>query len=459
MTNQAILNSDLYKTYYAIATGVEPPKSKKTKWKSDSAISSEETPSKKKPTIAKKDMKELVLNQGFLMYPNMIMKVAESWGDSGEEDDDDDSDGNDDDDDNDEHEEEEEEENVDEFIDKEDDINNANEENKEELDDDQHNVSQESVFEQEEEDAHVTLIIFHDTQKTEGLMKSSSVSSDFTKKLLNFENVSPADNKIASLMDITVRHEEPSNRYIENKQREAIQQAIQSYVAECKKEALADMKEYIDLIDKSQNVTESLEVVVLVKSSSQPKSTYEATASLSEFELTKILMDKIEEHQSYLRADYKRELYDALVNSYNNDKDLFDTYGEVFTLKMRRDDKDKDQDPSARSDRGMKRRKSKEPSHTIDDSGVQQTQEFDTGDNDKQPNDEDISKYNWNKKPEQPLTPYPDWNKRQQVIFKPSQTWISNLARAEKPPTSFDELMDTPIDFSAFVMNWLNITN
>ncbi|GKD37544.1 hypothetical protein Tco_1257751 [Tanacetum coccineum] len=77
---------------------------------------------------------------------------------------------------------------------------------------DQHNVSQESGFEQEEEDAHVTLTTVHDTQKTEGPMQSSSVSSDFTKKLLNFENVSPADNKIASLMDTRVHHEEPSGQ-------------------------------------------------------------------------------------------------------------------------------------------------------------------------------------------------------------------------------------------------------
>ncbi|GKE03423.1 hypothetical protein Tco_1395441, partial [Tanacetum coccineum] len=34
-----------------------------------------------------------------------------------------------------------------------------------------------------------------------------------------------------------------------------------------------------------------------------------------------------------------------------------------------------------------------------------------------------------------------------------------DTASAVKPPTSFDELMDTPIEFSAFVMNRLNITN
>ncbi|GKE40573.1 hypothetical protein Tco_1463978, partial [Tanacetum coccineum] len=55
MTNQAMLDSVAYKTYYAIASGVEPPKSKKPKMKYDSAISSKETSSKKNPTKAKKD--------------------------------------------------------------------------------------------------------------------------------------------------------------------------------------------------------------------------------------------------------------------------------------------------------------------------------------------------------------------------------------------------------------------
>ncbi|GKE49870.1 hypothetical protein Tco_1481128, partial [Tanacetum coccineum] len=451
----------------------------------------------------------------------------ESWGYSGEEDDNDEDDsedegdddkGNDDDGDNDDnddekHEEEEEEEYVDERVhtpknyeltDEEDNANNAREENEEEKDDaeelyrdvnvnlrkedveitdvdqggaDQHNISQDSGFKQEDKDAHVTLTAVHDTQKAEGPMQSSYVSSDFTDKLLNFENASPADNEIASLMDTTVHHEKPSNqtsslftvpitvipkitctftttipppppsfnpllqkatptptstasevttsfpalpdfssvfrfndkvtnlerdlsemkqvnqyaqaislipaivdRYIGNKQEEAIQQAIKSHTVECREEALADKREYIDLIDtlvraiikeevKTQlpqilpqavsdfatpvikrNVTESLEAVVLAKSSSQPKSTYAATASFSEFELTMILMDKMEEHKSYLRAEYKKELYDALVKSYNTDTDLFETYGEVFTLKRSRDYKDKDLHPSAGSD-------------------------------------------------------------------------------------------------------------
>ncbi|GJT50461.1 hypothetical protein Tco_0976618 [Tanacetum coccineum] len=55
MTNQALLDSVAYKTYYAIASGVEPPKSKKSLKKSESTISLEESPSKKKHAKAKKD--------------------------------------------------------------------------------------------------------------------------------------------------------------------------------------------------------------------------------------------------------------------------------------------------------------------------------------------------------------------------------------------------------------------
>nr|GEU69921.1 hypothetical protein [Tanacetum cinerariifolium] len=517
MTNKAMLSSDSYKTYYAIATGAKFPKSKKPKRKSDSTISSEETPSKKKSTKAKKDV-PLTKKSGTKPKPtkkkapvkanrgkslNVLSEVAtseaaqlkeisgtnkgidaklgvpdvpkydfksdkESWGDSGEEDDDDkddneddednddgddsdgdDSDGNDDNDDddgnddddcdhertksdrignpnlnqfNEEHEEEEE--NFDEFTDKENDVNNANEDNEEELDDgeelykdinvnlrkedvemtdadqggaDQHNASQDSRFEQGEEDAHVTLTTVSDTQKTEVL--------DFATPVIK------------------------------------------------------------------QNLTESLEAIVLAKSSSQPKSTYEAAASLLKYELTKILLDKMEESKSHLRAGYKRELYDALVKSYNTDKDLFETYVEVFTLKRSQDKKDKDQDPSARSDRGTKRRKSskyvessrdlksKKYKSTSSSKGTSRSQHKSSGKSTHTEKPSHTVGDSGFKKPERPLTPDLDWNKKQHVDFRQPQTWISNIARAKNPPTSFNKLMDTLIDFSMFVMNQLKITN
>ncbi|GJS09378.1 hypothetical protein Tco_0366174 [Tanacetum coccineum] len=203
------------------------------------------------------------------------------------------------------------------------------------------------------------------------------------------------------------------DRYMDNKLGEAIHEAIQEEVKTQLPNILPKAVLDFATLVIERNVTKSLEADVLARSSSQPKSTYEADASLSEYELTKILLDNMEESKSHLRADYKKELYDALVKYYNTDKDLFNTYGE----------------------------------------------EFDTGNNDEQPKDEAAPKNNWFKKPERPLTLDSDWNKRQHVDFRPPQTWISVIARAEKPRTSFDELTDTPIDFSAFFMNWLNITN
>ncbi|GKF06966.1 hypothetical protein Tco_0041190, partial [Tanacetum coccineum] len=49
--------------------------------------------------------------------------------------------------------------------------------------------SQEKSYEQDEEDAHVTLTTAHITQKTKGPMQSSSVSSDFASQFLNLDNV------------------------------------------------------------------------------------------------------------------------------------------------------------------------------------------------------------------------------------------------------------------------------
>nr|GEV58933.1 hypothetical protein [Tanacetum cinerariifolium] len=62
----------------------------------------------------------------------------------------------------------------------------------------------------------------------------------------------------------------------------------------------------------------------------------------------------------------KENLYKALVEAYESDKIILDTYEDVVILKRRRDDDaDKDEEPSAGSDRGSKRRRElKEPEST-----------------------------------------------------------------------------------------------
>nr|GEW87681.1 hypothetical protein [Tanacetum cinerariifolium] len=76
----------------------------------------------------------------------------------------------------------------------------------------------------------------------------------------------------------------------------------------------------------------------------------------------KILIEKMESNKSIYRSDEQRNLYKALFNAYECDKIILDTYGDVVTLKRRHDDADKDEEPSAGSDRGSKRRRErKEP--------------------------------------------------------------------------------------------------
>ncbi|GJX77059.1 hypothetical protein Tco_0323870 [Tanacetum coccineum] len=210
--------------------------------------------------------------------------------------------------------------------------------------------------------------------------------------------------------------------------------------------------------------------VTLGKASSQPQSTYEAASTLTEFELKKILLDKMEKSESYLTAPEHRECYDGLKKSYALDQDFFYSY-DVYILKHGRKDKDKNKDPSAGSDLGLKRRKtskdaepttdpkkkdstsgsskgtksqlrssgksvqSEEPVFEVTDSNMTQDQERDMGDNEDEPRKETASRSEWFKKPTPVQEPTePDWH-------------------------DFDELMSTPIDFSAFIMNGLNISN
>ncbi|GKB76134.1 hypothetical protein Tco_0943029, partial [Tanacetum coccineum] len=106
-----------------------------------------------------------------------------------------------------------------------------------------------------------------------------------------------------------------------------------------------------------QMIQESLEDVVLAKESSQPQSSYEAAATLTEFELKKNLIDKMDKSESYLAAPEHRECYEGLIKSYDLDKSLFSIYGKVYSLKRSKKDKDKDEDPSAGSKRGLEKRK------------------------------------------------------------------------------------------------------
>ncbi|GJR45477.1 hypothetical protein Tco_1313580 [Tanacetum coccineum] len=372
-------------------------------------------------------------------------------------------------------------------------------------------ISQEKTYKQVIDDEHVTLT---STQKSDGSKQSSSVSSDFASKFLNLDNVPPADNEVASLMNVKTHQEDSStqatsfltpispipqqttptptpttepttssiptlldfsflfgfNQRVSALEMEisqfkqvdhsaqlltiikqkilaivddllstiigfAIQMALQSYTAEFEKKAHEEKDRYITVIAKS--------IKGIIKDNQESPSNLAKETSFTEFELQMILLDKLEKGKSYRAAKQHRDLYDALVKSYQLENDLFDSYGKAYSLKRGLEDKDKDEDPPARSDQGLKNQKTSKDAKPSRGSNLLSK----------------ATKHDWFKKPERHPTPDPDWNKRQHVDFRPHQTWISQVVRAEEPPTSFDELMHTPIDFFAFILNRHNITD
>ncbi|GJV44632.1 hypothetical protein Tco_1429168 [Tanacetum coccineum] len=221
-------------------------------------------------------------------------------------------------------------------------------------------------------------------------------------------------------------------------------------------------------------VKESLEDVVLAKESSQPQSSYEAAATLIEFELKKILIDKIDKSESYLAAPEHRECYKGLNKPYDLDKTIFSTYDRG--LKKRKTGKDaapatgpkakESQSGLSKGDKSQSKSTGKfvhseEPEFEVADSDMPQDQEENPDNDDEEPKEKVASKREWFTKPTQPQEPTnPDWNVDKTPKQGQNQSWLMSLASStEKLSKTFDELMSTPIDFSVFIMNGLKINN
>ncbi|GJX33887.1 hypothetical protein Tco_0245444 [Tanacetum coccineum] len=114
-----------------------------------------------------------------------------------------------------------------------------------------------------------------------------------------------------------------------------------------------------------KTINEQLESKILTRSSNEAKTSHAVAANLSEMELKKILIDKMESNKSIHRSDHQKTLYKALVDAYESDKLILDRYGDTIMIKRRRDDQDEDEEPSAGSNLGSKRRRArKEPEST-----------------------------------------------------------------------------------------------
>nr|GEY28050.1 hypothetical protein [Tanacetum cinerariifolium] len=279
------------------------------------------------------------------------------------------------------------------------------------------------------------------------------------------------------------------HQYMEQQMNEAVKVAVQIQ-SDHRDEAQRENAEFLRTA-----MNERLEAKILTRSSHSSRTSYVVAADLSEMELKKILIEKIEGNKYIQRSDEQRNLYKALVDAYESDKIILDTYGEIVTLKRRRDDDaDKDEETSVGPDRGSKRRRegkepesASAPAETATRSVGRSTQgsrsrqasasestlaeepmlttsqmeepshlEFDTGADD-QPIVQSFQHPEWFSQQQKPPSSDRDWNKTMPAVHGSIQPWISELAKQVDTRSSFNELMDTPLDFSNFLINRIKV--
>nr|GEX66307.1 hypothetical protein [Tanacetum cinerariifolium] len=175
------------------------------------------------------------------------------------------------------------------------------------------------------EDAHVTL--FAIPQKAKVPVTSTSHSSDLASKFLNFLDIPHTDAEIVSPMDVIMKDE--FMNFLLTSLTARITEQFNNQLPQILPKKVSNFPPSpppSSVIQKM--VKRSLEDVYLAKESSQPQSSYEAVATLLEFELKKILIDKMDKSESYLAAPKHKEGYEGLKKSFDLDKTIFSTYEE-----------------------------------------------------------------------------------------------------------------------------------
>ncbi|GJV94262.1 hypothetical protein Tco_1545839 [Tanacetum coccineum] len=262
--------------------------------------------------------------------------------------------------------------------------------------------------------------------------------------------------------------------YLANKINEPVKTAVQLQSDRLRNEAQAENEDFINTLDENMRkiikkqvkeqvkeqvsknlpkieklVNDQLEAEVVTCSSNQAKTSHAVAANLSELELKKILIDKMENNKSIDRSIQQKTLYKALVDTYETDKDILETYKDTVAFKRRQDDEDEDEESFVGSNQGSKRRRARkepestsapkektskstgkskegskshqksigksaqaeEPIHADRDLEEPAHHEFNIGFTKDQPVNKTTQHHDWFQKPTKPPTPDCDWNK------------------------------------------------
>nr|GEV24774.1 hypothetical protein [Tanacetum cinerariifolium] len=343
----------------------------------------------------------------------------------------------------------------------------------------------------EEEDDDIVKDLYGDLNIKDSEIPTRLMLNKFDQRVFAFETKVSEFNQTSQFAEAISLIQGIVDNYLASKLKEEVNVEVRLQINKLKEEDELENQEFINQLDSNMkkiikeqvkaqvskimpqikdHVTETLRAEVLVRSTNQPQTFYSITALLSKLELKNILIDKMETNELINISDIQRNLYNALVESYNTDKDILSTYGDVVTLKRGRDDQDKDEDSFARSDRGTKRRKSskdaepskgsksKESKSSSSSKGTQsQHKSSSKSTQAEEPEFEavDIEMHQDQGIESSHIDDQPD----NEAVPKHDYTISKECYKERQPPRTFEELMGTPIKFSAFVMNRLKIDN
>ncbi|GJR80568.1 hypothetical protein Tco_0151353 [Tanacetum coccineum] len=260
--------------------------------------------------------------------------------------------------------------------------------------------------------------IIQTLQQTPDSTTTTTIPTTTLPDIPNFASVFRFDQRVSAL----------ENEMSEFKQTNQFAKAVSSILAIIDNYLASKLKDVVDIDSNMKAIIK--EQVKAQVSKIMPKVEKYITESLG----AEILIDKMEENKSINRSDIQKNLYNALIESYNSEKDIISSYGKEAELSKEPTHKES---KSISSSKGVSRshpkslRKSteeEEHGQKVDDLEEQSHQKFNTGNDDATPVREvqDVNKRQWN-----PLS----------------------------IQSSFNEFLATPIDFFAFIMNQLKIEN
>ncbi|GJR96549.1 hypothetical protein Tco_0268723 [Tanacetum coccineum] len=356
------------------------------------------------------------------------------------------------------------------------------------IDTQQGNENLETTQEQVVEDAHVTISTV--TKKTEVPATSSSRLSDLASKFLNFSDIPHTDAKIVSLFDVSVQHEVPNTQTttllpIPVSVITTIPQSLHTFTPP----PLVSTPTPPPTIETTNPLSNLPDFASVFRFNNRITTLEKEVAKIKKDPLHTQVTSLVDEHLDTRLGETREEFMNFLSES--------------LTARIKeqrsRKDKEKDEDPSTGSDRGLKKRKlskdaeptigpkkkdstsgsskgtksqpksfgksvqSEEPMFEVADSDMPQDQEGYMGDNEDEPRNETASRSDWFKKPIPPQeSTDPDWNIGKTTQEGPTQNWLMTLAAStstDKSLKDFDELMSTLIDFSGYILNGLKIEN